>query len=62
MKLQTDRKIEISRVIEHAKGIYTDARDLDDETLNAPATIEGKEFAPEIEVKVGDLLLVKVLE
>jgi len=62
MKLQTDRKIEISPLVEETRGFYRDAKDPTDPARNAPAIIEGKEFAPTIEAKLGDLFLVKVLE
>jgi len=62
MKLQTDRKIEISPLVEKTRGFYRDAKDPTDPERNAPAIIEGKEFAPTIEAKPGDLFLVKVLE
>jgi hypothetical protein len=62
VKLQTDRKIEISPLVEEARGRYRDAKDPADTERNAPAIIEGKEFAPPIDAKLGDLFLVKVLE
>jgi hypothetical protein len=62
MRLQIDRKIEIVRLIERAPGLYAQASDPDDPSKNAPALNEGPEFAPDIAVKQGDLLLVKVIE
>ena len=62
MRLQTDRRIEIVRLIEQAPGLYSQARDPDDPSMNARAINEGREFAPDIAVQKGDLLLVKVIE
>lgn len=62
MKLQTDRKIEISPLVKETRGLYRDAKDPADPDRNAPAIIEAKEFAPPIDAKPGDLFLVKVLE
>ena len=62
MRLQTDRKIEILRLVRTGNATYAEAKDPDDPTRNAPAIDETKEFAPEIAVGPGDLLLVKVLE
>jgi len=62
MRLQTDRKIEILRLVRIGDGTYVEAKDPDDPGRNAPAINESKEFAPEIAVARGDLLLVKVLE
>jgi cobalamin biosynthesis Mg chelatase CobN len=62
MRLQTDRKIEILRLVRTGEGTYAEARDPEDPTRNASAIDEGREFAPEIAVAAGDLLLVKVLE
>jgi hypothetical protein len=62
MKLNTDRKIEIIRLVEQSPGLYAQAKDPDDPSLNAPAIEYAREFAPKIEAKAGDLLLVKVLE
>ena len=61
MRLQTDRKIEILRLVRIGDGTYVEAKDPDDPARNAPAINESKEFAPEIAVAPGDLLLVKVL-
>lgn len=62
MRLQTDRKIEIIRLLEQAPGLYTEAKDPDYPNLNAAAINEGRDFAPDFEAKPGDLLLIKVLE
>ncbi len=62
MKLQSDRKIEILRLVRAGDGIYAEAGDPADPSRNTPAINESKEFAPEIAVAPGDLLLVKVLE
>jgi len=62
VRLQTDRKIEILRLVRIGDGAYAEAKDPDDPSRNAPAINESKEFAPEIAVRPGDLLLVKVLE
>lgn len=62
MRLQVDRKIEVIRLLEQATGLYTQMKDPDDPSMNAPAVEYSREFAPEIDVKAGDLLLVKVLE
>ena len=62
MKLQTDRKIEILRLLRRGDGVYVEAKDPDDPSRNAPAIDEGRDYAPEISVMPGDLLLVKVLE
>jgi hypothetical protein len=60
MRLQTDRSIEIVRLVKTG-DTYAEAKDPDDPTRNAPAINEGREFAPEFEAKAGDLLLIKVL-
>ena len=62
MKLQTDRKIEILRLVRTGAQTYAEAKDPDDPERNAPAINESREFAPEIAVEPGDLLLIKVLE
>jgi len=61
MKLQTDRKIEILRLVRTGDGCYAEAKDRDDPGCNAPAINESREFAPEIAAVPGDLFLVKVL-
>ena len=62
MKINADRKVEVIRLVEQAPGLYTQAKDPDDPSMNAPAVEFSREYAPEIEAKAGDLLLVKVLE
>jgi len=62
MKLNTDRKIEVIRLVEQAPGLYAEAKDPDDPSLNAPALEYSRVFAPEIDAKQNDLFLVKVLE
>ena len=62
MRLQTNLKIEIIRVTEQAPGLYVQAKDPDDPSMNAPAINEGRDFAPDFDAKPGDLLLIKVLE
>ncbi|HVZ01910.1 MAG TPA: hypothetical protein VHA35_20565 [Dongiaceae bacterium] len=62
MRLQTDRKIEILRLVRTGAATYAEARDSDDPARNAPAIVESREFAPEIAVAAGDLLLIRVLE
>ena len=61
MRIQTDTKIEIVRGVAQAPGLYSEAKDPDDATMNAPAVIEGKEFAPPIDAKPGDIFIIKVL-
>ncbi len=62
MRLQTDRKIEILRVIRTDAHAYADAPDPDDADHFAPAINEGRDFAPDFQAEPGDLLLIKVLE
>jgi hypothetical protein len=62
MRLQTDRKIEIVRVIRTGDHAYADAPDPESTEHYAPAINEGTDFAPDFEAKPGDLLLIKVLE
>jgi hypothetical protein len=62
MKLNTDRRIEVIRLAEQAPGLYSEAKDPDDPTMKAPAIEYSREFAPALDVKAGDLLLIKVLE
>ena len=62
MKLQTDRRIEILRLVKTGDGTYAEAKDPNDPSMNAPAIDENPEFAPEIAAAPGDLLLVRILE
>jgi hypothetical protein len=62
MRLQTDRKIEIVRLVKIGEHQYAEAPDDQDPSKLEDAVIESREFAPEIDVMPGDLLLVKVLE
>jgi len=62
MRLNTDRKIEVLRLVQQAPGHYAEAKDPDDPSKNAPAVEFSQEYAPAIEAKAGDLLLIKVLE
>lgn len=63
MRLQTDRKIEIIRLVKTGPGTYAEVPDDGDPSTRADdALIEGREYAPEIEAEAGTLLLVKVLE
>jgi hypothetical protein len=62
MRLQTDRKIEIIRLVAQGPGLYAEAKDADDPSRNAPAIDAGREFAPPIDVQAGDLILVRILE
>ena len=62
MKLQTDRKIEIIRLIKSGAGTYAEAPDDQDPSRLEDAVIEDRTYAPDITVKPGDLLLIKVLE
>ena len=55
MKLQTDRKIEILRLVRVDASTYAEAKDPDDPTRNAPAINESREFAPEIALQLAPL-------
>jgi hypothetical protein len=62
MRLQTDRRIELVRLVKTGDGAYAEAKDPHDPSLNAPAWDLGREFAPEIPASPGDLFLMRVLE
>jgi hypothetical protein len=62
MKIQTDRKVEIFAAVEQAPGLITPAKDPENAGFNAPAINEGKDFAPDIPAKPGDIFILRVLE
>lgn len=62
MKLQTDHKIEIIRLVKTGDHTYAEAPDDQDPSRLEDAVIEGAAYAPDIDAKPGDLLLIKVLE
>ena len=62
MKIEVDRKVEIFAAVEQAPGVIVPATDPERAGLNAPAINEGRDYAPDIPAKPGDIFILRVLE